>query len=88
MRCIKTFTETEIANQKPQSGCPKVTSPRTDSRILREVMKSPFISAAEIKRYLSSYLDKVSIDTIKRRMRIKFGMSSRKPSKKPSLHRK
>ena len=51
-------------------------------------MKSPFISVAEIKRHISPYYDKVSTDTIKRRLQIKFGMSSRKSSKKPLITQK
>jgi len=88
MLCIKTFQETGKATQKPRSGRPKVTSHKMDSRICRLVTKFPFISAAEIKNNLHPVADKVSVNTIKRRLRIKFGISSRKPSKKPFITQK
>lgn len=82
---IKTFKETGSSTPRPRSGRPKVTTSRDDTAIGRMATVDPFITATTIKQQLSEACPNVSVDTIKRRLRHKFGSSVRRAAAKPLL---
>ena len=55
-KIIRLYKKTGEFTSRSRSGQPKVTSSRTDLRIRREVLKSPFISEREIKERLTPHL--------------------------------
>ncbi|XP_065650909.1 uncharacterized protein LOC136079120 [Hydra vulgaris] len=71
-KIIRLYKETREFTSRSRSGRPKVTSSRTDLRIRRELLKSPFISASEIKERLTSTCDQVSKRTTQSRLRNKY----------------
>jgi transposase len=70
---------------RERSGRPRITSETTDRMMRREVVKDPFITPKQIQQNLASHLEKVSLRTIRRRLQAKYGMTARKPLKKPLL---
>lgn len=84
-RIINTYRNTGSSTPKQRSGRPRVTSKRTDAVIHRLAVKSPFITANEIKAQIDGLCDHISVDTIKRRLRSSFSAPARKPRKKPLL---
>ena len=70
-----------------RSGRPRKTTKKTDSLIIREVKKNPFISAREIKNS-TPLLQNVSERTIWHRLSKDLKMPARKPRKKPLLTKK
>lgn len=84
-RIINLERNTGSVVARKRSGRPKATSQRTDSLIRREVIKDPFISAANIKRNLVPLCNNVTLRTIQTRLANKFNMPARRPAKKPMI---
>ena len=84
-RIVNRFYQTGKSTSNQRTGRPKVTTQFTDAMICRQAVRSPFITADEIKNEMGPLCEKVSTSTIKRRLRSFFGVPARKPSKKTFL---
>lgn len=85
VKTIQRFKEQGNYASKTRSGRPKVTTPRTDTRIGRYSKSHPFASGPEISTNVFPDGDKPSLRTIRRRFDNDIKLPSRKPAKKPKL---
>ena len=82
---IENFKLNRSFADKKRSGRPKKTTPRDDNRMKMIVSRSPCSSIKKVQGALAAKVCHVSSMTISRRLRFDFGLSSRKPARKPLL---
>nr|CAH7716389.1 unnamed protein product [Callosobruchus chinensis] len=75
----------EVPIRKKGSGAPRKTSKRTDELLRREVLKSPSITAVELKHKHQDLLKDVATRTIRHRLQKDLGLPTRRSAKKPLL---
>ena len=75
-------------NSLPRSGRRKCNTSRTDNLIHRLSKAHPHWTASRIRSELTLLTPLPCEDTIRRRLRIKFGLRSRWPARKPLLSRR
>ena len=80
---MKRNAENVSLSPKKRSGRPRVTSSRTDRRIVNLVQQIPNITSAEIKDSFPGVLDNVDPSTIRTRLTREFKIMVRRPLKKP-----
>jgi hypothetical protein len=68
------------------SGRPLKSTDREDRKIRRLSVANPFMPATQIKAELPEI--NISVITIRRRLRKKFGLPARRPAKKPYISAK
>ena len=83
-RTMQRFNATKSFNSRKRSGRPHITSSTTDRVLHRAVVADPFISS----RTLAQQFPEISTRTIRRRLSTKFGLTARRPAKKPLLSAK
>lgn len=82
-KTVKRNAENVSLSPKKRSGRPRVTSSRTDRRIVNLVQQIPNITSAEIKDSFPGVLDNVDPSTIRTRLTREFKIMARRPLKKP-----
>ena len=82
-KTVKRNAENVSLSPKKRSGRPRVTSSRTDRRIVNLVQQIPNITSAEIKDLFPGVLDNVDPSTIRTRLAREFKIMVRRPLKKP-----
>lgn len=87
-KTIKRYENTKDYRSLKRSGRPKVTTTRTDRIIRRLAVSHPEWPASRIRNELSFMRPLPSVDTICRRLRLKFGLKSRIAACKPLLSKK
>lgn len=87
-RVIKQYRDLpddQLPVRKPGSGRPRKTGKTAATAMLRTVLKSPAITAKELKKELSGFLGSVSVRTIQRRLQVDLKLPCRKAAMKPLI---
>jgi hypothetical protein len=87
-RVIKQYRDLlddQLPVRKPGSGRPRKTGKTAATAMLRTVLKSPAITAKELKKELSGFLGSVSVRTIQQRLQVDLKLPCRKAAMKPLI---
>lgn len=84
---LKRLRETGSLKSLHRTGRPSKTSVKTDRRIRRMVVRNPFLTSTQVAQTLSEEGINLSVTQIKGRLK-SFGLSARRPAKKPLLTEK
>jgi len=82
---LKRIAEKKSLSPRKRSGRPRVTSPLTDRKIRRAVVKNPTLSSTSVAAGTGF---RASSRAVRRRLLVDFNLPSRRPAKKSSLSAK
>ena len=88
LKATKGLPEGTVPKRKLCSGRKRKTTARTDHLLRREVLLSPSIIPASLKKKHPKLLQGVSIRTIQHRLKNDLGLPCRRSAKKPLLTEK
>ena len=88
LKATKGLPEGTVPKRKIGSGRKRKTTARTDHLLRREVLLSPSITPASLKKKHPKLLQGVSIRTIQHRLKNDLGRPCRRSAKKPLLTKK